>query len=167
MKCAGLKERCEWPEVGGPGPGVDKGKDKAKEIATSPRWGEKRKKKKTVAKVVIDDDDIIEVPGPSGQRSGFDPGPFLERLDRLTGAVEEMTGQMHWVADATRSVARGNKRLTAGLKTFLEECRFFMAPWDEDEESEDSEAEVDPEEVEKEVQGLHEEQENPDSSVPE
>jgi len=43
----------------------------------------------------------------------------------------------------------------------------FMAPWDEDEESEDSEAEVDPEEVEQEVQGLHEEQENPDSGVPE
>ena len=150
MKCAGLKERCEWPE-----------------IATSPRGGEKRKKKKTVAKVVIDDDDIVEVPGPSGQRSGFDPGPFLERLDRLTGAVEEMTGQMRRVADATRSVARGNERLTASLETFLEECRFFTAPWDEDGESEDSEAEVDLEEVEQEVQGLHEEQEDPGSGVPE
>jgi len=113
MKCAGLKERCEWPEVGGPGPVVDKGKGKA--VATSPRGGEKRKKKKTVAKVVIDDDDIVEVPGPSGKRSGFDPGPFLERLDRLTG-------QMCRVADATHSVARGNKQLTAGLETFLEEC---------------------------------------------
>jgi len=40
-------------------------------------------------------------------------------------------------------------------------------PWDEDKESEDSEAEVDPEEVEQEVQGLHEEQENPDCTVPE
>jgi len=168
MKCAGLKERCEWPEVGGPGPVAEKGKGKAKEqgAATSPRGGEKRKKKKT-AKVVIDDDDIVEVPGLSGQRSGFDPGPFLERLDRLTGAVEEMTGQMRQVADATRSVARGNERLTAGLETFLEECRFFTAPWDEDEESDNSEAEVDLEEVEQEVQGLQEEQENPDSTVPE
>ena len=166
MKCAGLKERCEWPEVGGPGPVVEKEKGKAKEVATSPQGGEKRKKKKTVTKVV-DDDDIVEVPGPSGQRSGFNPEPFLERLDRLTGAVEEMTGQMRQVADATRSVARGNERLTASLETFLEECRFFMAPWDEDEESEDSEAEVDPEEVEQEVQGLHEEQENPGSGVPE
>jgi len=165
MKCVGLKERCEWPEVGGPGPVVDKGKGKA--VATSPRGGEKRKKKKTVAKVVIDDDDIVEVPGPSGKRSGFDPGPFLERLDRLTGAVEEMTRQMRRVADATRSVARGNEQLTAGLETFLEECRFFTAPWDEDEESEDSGAEVDPEEVEQEVQGLQEEQENPGSGVPE
>jgi len=166
MKCAGLKERCEWPEVGSPGPVVEKGKGKAKEVATLPRGGEKRKKKKTVAKVV-DVDDIVEVPGPSGQRSGFNPEPFLERLDRLTGAVEEMTGQMRRVADATHSVARGNERLTAGLETFLEECRFFTAPWDEDEESEDSEAEVDPEEVEQEVQGLHEEQENPGSGVPE
>jgi len=145
---------------------VEKGKGKAKEVATSPRGGEKRKKKKTVTKVV-DDDDIVEVPGPSGQRSGFNPEPFLEWLDRLTGAVKEMTGQMCQVADATRSVARGNERLTAGLETFLEECRFFTAPWDEDEEPEDSEAEVDPEEVEQEVQGLHEEQENPGSGVPE
>jgi len=168
MKCAGLKERCEWPEVGGPGPVVDKGKGKGKEkeVATSPRGGKKRKKKKTAVKVA-DNDDIVEVPGPSGKWSGFDPGLFLERLDRLTGAVEEMTGQMRRVADATRSVARGNERLTAGLETFLEECRFFTAPWDEDEESEDSKAEVDPEEVEQEVRGLHEEQENPGSGVPE
>jgi len=110
MKCTGLKERCEWPEVGGPGPVADKGKGKAKEqgAATSPRGGEKWKKKK-MAKVVIDDDDIVKVPGPSGQQSGFDPGPFLERLDRLTGAVEEMTGQMRRVADATCLVARGNE----------------------------------------------------------
>ena len=62
-----------------------------------------------------------------------------------------MTGQMRQVVDATRSVARGNKWLTAGLETFLEECHFFMAPWDEDEDEEDSRAEVDPEEVKQEV----------------
>jgi len=131
-----------------------------------PRGGEKQKKKKTVTKI-DDDDDIVEVPGPSGQQSGFNPVSFLERLDRLTGAVEEMTGQMRRVADATCSVARGNEQLMAGLETFLEECHFFTAPWDEDEELEDSEVEVDPEEVEQEVQGLHEEQENPDGAVPE
>jgi len=163
MKCAGLKEQCEWPEVGGPGPVADKGKGKVKEqgAATSPRGGEKRKKKK-MAKVVIDDNDIVEVPGPSGQQSGFDPGPFLERLDRLTRAIEEMTRKMRRVVDATCLVVRGNEQLMASLETFLEECHFFMAPWDEDEESEDSEAEVDPE-----VQGLQEEQENPDGGVPE
>jgi len=120
MKCVGLKERCKWPEVGGPGLVVDKGKGKV--VVTLLRGGEKRKKKKTVAKVVINDDDIVKVPGPSGKRSRFDPGPFLEQLDRLTGAMEEMTGQMCRVADATRSVARGNERLTASLKTFLKEC---------------------------------------------
>jgi len=62
VKCAGLKEQCEWPEVGGLGLVADKGKGKA--VAMSPQGGEKRKKKKMVAKFVIDDDDIIEVPGP-------------------------------------------------------------------------------------------------------
>jgi len=170
MKCAGLKERCKWLEVGGPGLVVDKvkGKVKEKEVATLLWGGEKCKKKKTTVKVVNNNNNnIIEVPGPSGKRSGFDPGPFLERLDQLTGAVEEMTGQMHRVADATHLVSRGNKQLMAGLETFLEECWFFTAPWDKDEELEDSEAEVDLEEVEQEVQGLQEEQENPGSSVPE
>jgi len=80
MKCAGLKERCKWPEVGGLGLVVDKGKGKVKEkeVATSPRGGKKCKKKKMAAKVADDDDDIIKVPGPSGKWSGFDPGPFLE-----------------------------------------------------------------------------------------
>jgi len=169
MKCAGLKERCEWPEVGNAGSGSSgdkaKGKAKEKEVATSPRGGEKRKKKKTAAKIANNDNDIVEVLGLSGKRSGFDPGLFLEQLDRLTGAVEEMTSQMCRVVDATRSVARGNERLMAGLETFLEECHFFMAPWDEDEESEDSGVEVDPEEVEQEVQGLQEEQENPGGAV--
>ena len=31
MKCASLKEKCEWPEVAGPGLVVDKEKGKAKE----------------------------------------------------------------------------------------------------------------------------------------
>jgi len=74
---------------------------------------------------------------------------------------------MHRVADATRSVARGNEWLMAGLETFLKECRLFTAPWDKDKESEDSKVEVNLEEVEQEVQGLHEEQENPGSGVPE
>jgi len=74
---------------------------------------------------------------------------------------------MHRVADATCSVVRGNKWLTASHETFLKECHFFMVPWDEDEELEDSEAEVDPEEVEQEVQGLQEEQENPGGAVTE
>jgi len=102
MKCTSLKEKCEWPEVGGPGPVVEKGKgkEKEKEVATSPRGGEKRKKKK-MAKVVTDDEEIVEVAGPSGSRSGFNTDPFLEQMDRLTAAVEAMTGQMSRIADST------------------------------------------------------------------
>ena len=61
MKCTGLKEQCEWPEV-----------------VTSPRGGEKCKKKKIAAKVVDNNNNIVEVPGPSGKQSRFDPGLFLE-----------------------------------------------------------------------------------------
>jgi len=155
MKCAGLKEKCEWPEVGGPGPVVDKGKGKAKEqgMATSLRGGEKRKKKKT-AKIIIDDDEIVEAAGLSSSKSGLNSGVFLERMDKLTAAVEAMTGQMAQITDSMRSISRSNDRLSAGLKTFLEECHFFTAPWDEDKESEDSEVEVNLEEVEQEIQGL-------------
>jgi len=118
-----------------------------------------------MTKVVIDNNKIVEVAGPSRLRSGFNTRPFLEWMDRLTATVEAMTGQMAWIVDSTQSVLRSNDRLSAGLETFLEECHFFTAPWDKDEELEDSKAEADPEEVEQEVQGLHEEQENPDSAV--
>jgi len=158
MKCAGLKERCEWLEVGG---GQGKGQGERE------RGGEKRKKRKKTAKVVIDDDEVAEVVGLSGSRSGFNTSPFLEQMDRLTVVVEAMTRQMARIMDSMWSVSRSNDCLSTGLKTFLEECRFFTAPWDEDKESEDSKAEVDPEKVEQEVQGLHEEQENSDSAVPE
>jgi len=172
MKCAGLKEKCEWPEVGGPGPVVDKGKGKAKEkeakekeAATSPRGGEKRKKKKTTAKVVIDDDEIVEVAGPSGSRSGFNTGPFLDRMDRLTAAVEAMTGQMARIADSTRSVSRSNDRLSAGLETFFEECRFFTSEFVVSEE--ESEGEVDPEEIDQELAELQEDLEGQEGPAPE
>jgi len=53
-RCAGLKEKCERPEVenGGAGSGVDKGKSKA--VVTSPRGGEKHKKVKKSVAVVVD-----------------------------------------------------------------------------------------------------------------
>ena len=164
MKCAGLKEKCEWPEVGGLGPVVDKGKGKVKEkeAATSPRGSEKRKKKKTTAKVIIDDDEVVEVAGPSGSRSRTNSGAFLERMDRLMAAVEAMTGQMARIADSTRSVSRSNNRLSAGLETFFEECRFFTLDFVVLEE--ESEEEVDPEEIDQELEELQkdlEEQEGP------
>jgi len=125
-----------------------------------------------MAKVVIDDDEIVEMAGPSASRSRLNSGASLEWMDRLTAMVEAMTGQMSWITDSTQSISWSNDRLSAGLETFLKECHFFTAPWDKDKELEDSEVEVDLEEVdleevEQEVQGLHEEQENPDSTVPE
>jgi len=167
MKCTGLKEKCKWPEVAGPGPVVEKGKGKAeeKEVATSPRGGEKRKKKKTTAKVDDDDDEIAEVAGPSGSRSGFNTGPFLERMDRLTAVVEAMTGQMARIADSTRSVSWSNDRLSAGLETFFEECRFFTLEFVVSEE--ESEEEVDPEEIDQELEGLQRDLEEQEGPVPE
>jgi len=167
MKCAGLKEKCEWPEVGGPGPVVDKGKGKAKEkeAATSLRGGEKRKKKKTTVKVVIDDNEVVEVAGPSGSRSSFNTGPFLDRMDRLTAAVEAMTGQMAQIADSTRSVSRSNNCLSTGLETFFEECRFFTSEFVVSEE--ESEGEVDPEEIDQELAELQKDLEGQEGPAPE
>jgi len=160
MKCAGLKEKCEWPEV-------DKGKGKAKEkeVATSPRGGEKWKKKKTTAKVDDDDDEIVEVAGPSGSRSGFNTRPFLEWMDRLTAAVEAMTGQMAQIADSTRSVSRSNDQLSASLETFFEECQFFTSEFVVSEE--ESEEEVDLEEIDQELEGLQRELEEQEGPAPE
>jgi len=153
MKCAGLKEKCKWLEVAGPGPVMEKGKGKAKEkeVATSPRGGEKRKKKKTSAKVIVDDDEIMEVAGPSGLRSGFNTGPFLERMDRLTAAVEAMTGQMARITDSMQSVSWSNDRLSTGLETFFEECQFFTSEFvmlEEESEEELGELQKDLEEQE-------------------
>ena len=67
----------------------------------------------------------MEVAGPSGSRSGFNTGPFLERMDRLTAVVEAMTRQMAQIADSTWSVSQSNDHLSAGLETFFKECQFF------------------------------------------
>ena len=138
MKCASLKEKCEWPEVGGPGPVVDKGKGKAKEK---------------------------EVAGPSGSRSGFNTGPFLEWMDRLTAVVEVMIRQMARIADSTWSVSRSNNRLSAGLETFFKECQFFTLEFVVSEE--ESEGEVDPEEIDQELAELQKDLEGQEGPVPE
>ena len=167
MKCAGLKEKCEWPEVAGPCLVVDKGKGKAKEkeVVTSPQGGEKRKKKKTMAKVIVDNDKIVEVAGPSGLRSSFNTGPFLEQMDRLTAAVEAMTRQMAQIMDSTRSVSRSNDRLSTGLETFFEECRFFTSEFVVSEE--ESKEEVDPEEIDQELGELQKDLEEQEGPAPE
>jgi len=115
------------------GSGQGEGQGEKQGTATSPRGGEKQKKKKMV-KIVIEDDKIVEVAGLSSSKSRFNSGAFLERMDKLTATVEAMTGQMARIADSTQSVSWSNNRLSTGLETFLKECHFFTAPWDEDEE---------------------------------
>ena len=164
MKCAGLKEKCKWPEVVGPGPVVDKGKGKVKEkeVVTSPRGGEKRKKMKMTAKVVINDK-IVEVVGLSRLRSGFNTRPLLERMDRLTAAVEAMTGQMAQIADSMQSISWSNDQLSTGLETFFKECRFFTLEFVVSEE--ESEEEVDLEEINQELEELQKDLEEQEGSV--
>ena len=127
------------------------------------RGGEKRKKKK-MAKVVNDDDEVVEVAGPSRSRSGFNTGPFLEWMDRLTAAVEAMTGQMARIMDSTRSVSRSNDQLSAGLEMFFEECRFFTSEFIV---SEEESKEVDPEEIDQELGELQKDLEEQEGPAPE
>jgi len=130
------------------------------------RGGEKKKKKKT-AKVVVDndDDEVVEVAGPSRSRSGFNTGPFLEQMDRLTAAVEAMTRQMARIANSTWSVSRSNDRLSTGLETFFKECRFFTSEFVVSEE--ESEEEVDPEEIDQELGELQKDLEEQEGPAPE
>jgi len=57
-----------------------------------------------MAKVVVKDDKVVEMAGPSGLRSSFNTGPFLEQMDRLMAMVEVMTRQMAWIMDSMWSV---------------------------------------------------------------
>jgi len=43
----------------------------------------------------------MEVMGPSSSRFRLNSGPFLEQMDKLTGAVEAMTRQMAQIMDST------------------------------------------------------------------
>jgi len=112
-----------------------------------------------------DDDEIVEVVGPSGSRSGFNTGPFLERMDRLTAVVEAMTGQMARIADSMRSVSQSNDRLSTSLETFFEECRFFTSEFVVSEE--ESKEEVDPEEIDQELGELQKDLEGQEGPAPE
>jgi len=151
-RCAGLKEKCERAEVLGP-------------VWTRPRprpsrrGGEKRKKvKKTVA--VDDDDEIQEVAGPSKSRSGGSGNQaFLERMDRLVELMGELTREVRRMRQAQRSVARSNDRVGRTLEMFLEECHWFNGPHKEPGTDPESGEEVDPEEIDQEVEGLEQEME--------
>ena len=158
-RCAGLKEKCEQAEVktGGSGSSVDKAKTKA--VATSQRGGEKQKKvKKTVAVVV--DNEIQEVAGPSKSGSrGSGNQAFLDRMDRLVESMGELTREVRWMRQAQCSVARSNNRVGHTLEMFLEECHWFNGPHNKLGTDPESGKEVDPEEIDREVEGLEQEME--------
>ena len=91
-RCAGLKEKCEWSEVGGTGVGKGKGKEPEKPVIASPRGGEKCKRRKKVAAKDDNDDKIEEVAGLSKgkgkerARSGSGSGDndwIVQNLDQL------------------------------------------------------------------------------------
>ena len=129
-------------------------------------WGSEKWKKKKTAKVIIDNNEIVEVAGPSSSRSGLNSGAFLERMeaDSHSGGDDRADGLdhgLHMICIMVKQLPE------CWPRDILKECCFFTAPWDEAKESEDSEAEVNPEEVEQEIQGLQEEKEEPGSSVPE
>jgi len=86
-------------------------------------------------------------------------------MDRLTAAVEAMTRQMAQITDSTRFVLRSNNRLSAGLKTFFKECWFSMSEFVMLEE--ESEEEVDPEEIDQELEELQKVLEEQEGPVPE
>ena len=144
-------------ENGGARSGVDKGKSKA--IATSPQGGEKRKKvKKSVA--VIINNEIQEVVGPSKAGSGGSGNQvFLDRMDWLVESMGELTREVHRMRQAQCAVARSNDRVGHTLEMFLEECHWFNGPHNEPGTDPESNEEVDPEEIDQEVEDLEQEME--------
>jgi len=139
------------------GSGVDKGKSKA--VATSPRGGEKCKKvKKLVA--IVDDNEIQEVAGPSKAGSGGSGNQaFLERMDRLVESMGELTREVRQMRQTQRAVVRSNDRVGRTLEMFLKECHWFNGPHNEPGTDLESDEEVDPEEIDREVEGLEQEME--------
>ncbi|KIM52956.1 hypothetical protein SCLCIDRAFT_32235 [Scleroderma citrinum Foug A] len=160
-RCAGLKEKCEWPEAGGTGVGKGKGKEPEKLVIASPHSGEKHKRtKKAAAKDNNNNNEIEQVAGPlkgkgkerarSRSRSGSgDNNRIVQGLDRLVVAVEKLTEGVRIMTAAHKSVYH------AGVITeqILHEYKLFLAPEFEGEEWESKE-EVNQVEVEAEVEEL-------------
>ncbi|KIM58420.1 hypothetical protein SCLCIDRAFT_28079 [Scleroderma citrinum Foug A] len=164
-RCAGLKEKCKWPEVGGTGVGKGKGKEPEKPVIASPHGGEKCKRtKKAAAKDDDNNDKIEEVTGPlkgkgkervrsgSGSRSG-DNNWIVQGLDWLVVAVEKLTKGVRIMTVAHKSVAQSVYHAGVITEQILHEYKLFLAPESEGEEWE-SEEEVNRAEVEAEVEEL-------------
>ncbi|KIM56661.1 hypothetical protein SCLCIDRAFT_29419 [Scleroderma citrinum Foug A] len=164
-RCTGLKEKCEWLEVGGTGVGKGKGKELEKPVIVSPCGGEKHKRtKKVAAKDDDDDNEIEEVAGPSKgkgkerarsrSRSGSgDNDRIVQGLDQLVVAVEKLTEGVRIMTAAHKLVAQSVYCAGVITEQILHECKLFLMPESKGEEWESKE-EVDQAEVEAEVEEL-------------
>ena len=144
IHCTSMKEKCEWLEVEGSRSGTRKGKGKV--VATSPRAGEKKKHvKKSVAKI---DSNVEIIAGPSRSRS-----TLIECMDQLIEAVENLASAQWYTAVAVSASGQS-------LGMLMNECALFRfeATREAGVESMDGE-DVNQEEVEGEVTGLHEDNE--------
>ena len=164
-RCAGLKEKCEWLEVGGTGVEKGKGKELEKPVIVSPRGGEKRERtKKAAAK---DDDDDVEIEEVAGllkgkgkerARSGSGSGSgdndwIVQGLDRLVVVVEKLTEGVRIMTAAHKLVAQSVYCAGVITEQILHEYKLFLTPESKGEEWESKE-EVDRAEVEAEVEEL-------------
>jgi len=106
------------------------------------------------------DDEIQEVAGPSKSGSGGSGNQaFLDRMDRLVESMGELTGEVHQMRQAQHTVARSNDWVGCTLEMFLEECHWFNRPHNEPGTDLESDEEVDPEEIDREVEDLEQEME--------
>ena len=162
-RCAGLKEKCKWSEVGGAGVGKGKGKEPEKPVIVSPHGGEECKwTKKAAAKDDHDDNEIKEVAGPlkgkgkerarSGSGSG-DNDWIVQGLDWLVMAVEKLTKGVRIMTVVHKLVAQSVYHAGVITEQILHEYKLFLTPESKGEEWE-SEEEVNWVEVEAEVEEL-------------
>ncbi|KIM68554.1 hypothetical protein SCLCIDRAFT_20460 [Scleroderma citrinum Foug A] len=160
-RCTGLKEKCEWSEVGGTRVGKGKGKEPEKPVIALPRSGKKCKRtKKAAAKDNNDNNEIKEVAGPSkgkGKervRSGSgDNNQIVQGLDQLVVAVEKLTKGVRIMTAAHKSVAQSVYCTGVITEQILHKYKLFLALESKGEEWE-SEEEVNRVEVEAEVEEL-------------
>jgi len=71
----------------------------------------------------------------------------------------ELTGEVHRMRQAQRSMARSNDQVGCTLEMFLEECHWFNGPHNEPGTDLESGKEVDLEEIDQEVESLSQEME--------
>ena len=165
-RCAGLKEKCEWPEAGGTRVGKGKGKEPEKLVIASTWGGEKRKRTKKVAAKDNDNDndEIEEVAGlskgkgkerawsGSGSKSG-DNDQIVQGLDWLVVVVEKLTEGVRIMTVVHKLVAQSVYHAGVITEQILHKYKLFLALESEGEEWE-GEEEVDRVEVEAEVEEL-------------